>query len=92
MNIEASRFFSQKSSNCPMGRSSLFEPCHLMNDLYSAGLSLVREENSPKKGTKKRPPYSKIGTKKEPHTISLSLKNQPPHFLPIRRRTENLCN
>ena len=27
MKIEASRFFSQKSSNCPMGRSSLFEPC-----------------------------------------------------------------
>ena len=25
--IEASRFFSQKSTNCPMGRSSLFEPC-----------------------------------------------------------------
>ena len=29
MKIEASRFFSQKSSNCPMGRSSLFEPCHI---------------------------------------------------------------
>ena len=25
---KVSRFFSQKSTNCPMGRSSLFEPCH----------------------------------------------------------------
>ena len=27
--IEAFRFFSQKSTNCPIGRSSLFEPCHI---------------------------------------------------------------
>ena len=28
--IEAFRFFSQKSTNCPIDRSSLFEPC--LND------------------------------------------------------------
>ena len=38
--IEAFRFFSQKSTNCPIGRSSLFEPCHSL-----LHLSLVHTKN-----------------------------------------------
>ena len=37
--IEASRFFSQKSTNCPMGRSSLFEPCHTGFITHSSNVS-----------------------------------------------------
>ena len=44
MKIEASRFFSQKSCNCPMGRSSLFEPCLISS--VSPTLRIFNAKNS----------------------------------------------
>ena len=41
--IEAFRFFSQKSTNCPIGRSSLFEPCPMNRYIMHASSTPWKE-------------------------------------------------
>ena len=50
--IEVFRFFSQKSTNCPIGRSSLFEPClKLYKSLYKQSTVFVLKIQFYKRGS-----------------------------------------